>query len=161
MVLKRPSAHLHPDKTHSTSAKRAKPAFEAGSSPADQTHTPHQAPVAELNPEVIVSPRKTVSEGPQIDIALVDLFAGLRTVHVAARTTRINFVLSAAAEKCPFANRLAKRNKIIETCFEDVRRMDKKWATYFVNDALTLKAKAILVIGVFACEGLSKARGKG
>ena len=103
----------------------------------------------------------TTDEGPQIDIALVDLFAGLRTVHVAAKSTRVNFVLNAAAEKCPFANRLARRNNIIEQLFEDVRKMDKKWANDFVSDALALKAKAVLVIGGFPCKGLSKARGKG
>ena len=68
--------------------------------------------------------------------------------------------MCAAAEKCPFANRLAKKNNIIEQLFEDVRSMDKKWAKDFVSDALAFKAKAILVIGGFPCKGLSKARGK-
>ena len=57
--------------------------------------------------------RETVSEGPQIDIALVDCFAALRTVYVAAQATRIHFVLSTAAEKCLFANTLARRNSFI------------------------------------------------
>ena len=137
VVLKRPSAHLHPDKTDKgASAKRAKPASEAGSPPVAQTHKLQQAAVAELTQEVTVPPRETVSEGPQIYIALVDLFAGMRTIHVAAKTTRINFVLSAAAERCPFANKFAKRNKMIETLFEDFRKMDKEWATSFVADVL-------------------------
>ena len=54
-----------------------------------------------------------VSEGLALDIALVNLFAGLRAVHVAAKGTRIKFVLTAAAEKCPFAEKLAKINHIL------------------------------------------------
>ena len=78
---------------------------------------------------------------------------------MAAKTTRVNFVLSAAVEKCPFASKLAERNHIIETLFEDIKRMDKKWAKAFVDDAIALNAKAILVIGGSSCKGLSKARG--
>ena len=48
-------------------------------------------------------------------------------------------------KKIPFASRLAKKNKHIEKLFEDVRAMDKKWANDFVNDALALGAKSILV----------------
>ena len=40
-----------------------------------------------------------------MDIAVVDLFAGLGAVHVAAEGTRANLVLAHAAEKCPFANK--------------------------------------------------------
>ena len=63
-----------------------------------------------------------VSEGLALDIALVDLFAGMRTVHVAARGTCIKIVLTAAAEKCPFANKLARTNQILETLFEDIQK---------------------------------------
>ena len=38
------------------------------------------------------------NEGKQLDIALVNLLAGLRTVHVAAEGTRANSVLAHAAE---------------------------------------------------------------
>ena len=114
------------------------------------------------NPMVNLEPlHRTTNEGHKIDIALVDLFAGLRTVHVAAKSTRVNFVLCASAEKCPFANKLAKKNKIIEKLFEDVKLMDKTWAKAFVSDAITLGAKCILIIGGFPCKGLSMARGKG
>ena len=67
----------------------------------------------------------TVSDGPALDIALVDLFAGLRTVHVVAKGTRVTFVLTAAAEKCPSANKLAKTNKIREMSYEDIHKMDE------------------------------------
>ena len=50
--------------------------------------------------------RRKVNEGKQLDIAVVDLFAGLRTVHIAAEGTRANLVLAHATEKCPFATRL-------------------------------------------------------
>ena len=102
----------------------------------------------------------TASEGHCTEIALVDLFAGLRTVHVAAKTTGIDFVLCASAEKCPFANKLAKKNKIAEKLFTDVKHMNKEWAKAFVADAIALGAKCIFVIGGFPCKGLSKARGK-
>ena len=45
--------------------------------------------------------QRITNEGQTIDIALVDLFAGLRTVHVAAKSTRVNFVLCASADKMP------------------------------------------------------------
>ena len=35
--------------------------------------------------------QRMADEGKQLDIAVVDLFAGLRTVHVAAEGTRANF----------------------------------------------------------------------
>ena len=104
-------------------------------------------------------PHEALNDGQRIDIALVDLFAGLRTVHVAAKSTRVNFVLCAAAEKCPFANKLAKNNRIMETLFEDVRSMNKNWGKNFISDAITLGAKCILVIGGVPCKGVSKARG--
>ena len=50
--------------------------------------------------------RRKANEGKQLDIAVVDLFAGLRTVHVAAERTRAKLVLAHATEKCPFATRL-------------------------------------------------------
>ena len=93
-------------------------------------------------PTVNLDPlHRTTNECQTIDIALVDFFAGFRTVHVAAKSTRVNFVLCASAEKCPFANRLTKKNKIIEKLFEDVKHMDKTWAKAFVSDAITLGAK--------------------
>ena len=64
--------------------------------------------------------RRVANEGKQLDIALVDLFAGLRTVHVASEGTRANFVLAHAPETCPFANqidvKITLRSKCIQTC---------------------------------------------
>ena len=99
------------------------------------------------------------NEGKQLDIAVVDLFAGLRTVHVAAEGTRANVVLANAVEKCPFANKIDVKNNIAEQVHTDVRLLDKTWADAFVAEALRLKAKVILVIGGFPCKGLSHARG--
>ena len=56
--------------------------------------------------------------------------------------------------------KLAKHNNIITTLFEDIRNMDKTWATFFVADAVRLEASAILVVGGFPCKGLSRARGE-
>ena len=90
--------------------------------------------------------RRMANEGQQLDIAVVDLFAGLRTVHVAAEGTRANPVLAHAAEKCPFANKIAIQNNIAETVHADVRLLDKTWADAFVAEAIRLKARVILVI---------------
>ena len=131
------------------SARKTLPTVVGASSkkrPKPQLPAPSAAPV-------------TVNEGPALDIAPVDLFAGLRTVHVAARGTRIKFVLTSAAEKCPSAKKLAKHNNIIETLFEDIRSMVETWAKSFVAEAIRLKASAVLVVGGFPCKGLSRARG--
>ena len=119
-----------------------------------------QHPADKVISEAQAVSRETVSEGPQIDIALVDLFAGLRTVHAAAQVTWINSVLSTAAEECPFANKLAKRSSIIEMSYEDVKKTGQKLNKSFVADALRLGTKAILVIGGLPCKGLSHAPGK-
>ena len=92
-------------------------------------------------------------------IAVVDLFAGLRTVHVAAEGTELKIGLSHAAEKCDFANHLSKKNKVQETLFEDVRHMKTDWAIAFVAEALALGVAAIFIIAGFPCKGLSRARG--
>ena len=47
------------------------------------------------------------NEGQPKEVALVDLFAGLRTVHIAAPGVGMRISVCHAAEKCPFANALA------------------------------------------------------
>ena len=79
---------------------------------------------------------------------------------MAARSTRARFVLSAASEKCPFANKLASKNAIVETLFKDIKSLDKKWADKFVAEAIRLGAKAVMATGGFPCKGLSRAREK-
>ena len=102
----------------------------------------------------------TANEGRQTkSIALVDLFAGLRTVHVAAKTTQIKIVLAHSAEKCSFANALAKKNNVQEHLHLDVRHLDLKWAEKFVEEALERGAEIIIAFGGFPCKGLSKVRG--
>ena len=50
-------------------------------------------------------PAPQTNESPQmVRLAVVDLFAGLRTVHVAAKLAKVIIVLSHSAEKCKFAN---------------------------------------------------------
>ena len=75
--------------------------------------------------------RRKANEGKQLDIAVVDLFAGLRTVHVAAEGTRANLVLAHSAEKCPFAKQIAIKNNIAEKVHTDVRLLDSTWADAF------------------------------
>jgi hypothetical protein len=93
--------------------------------------------------------RRQANEGKQLDIAAADLFAGLRTVHVAAKGTRANLVLAHATEKCPFAKRLQSKTTLQKRCIIDVRLLDSKWADAFVAEALRLKARVILVMEVF------------
>ena len=103
---------------------------------------------------------KPVNESrPNVRAAVVDLFAGLRTVHVAAKGSGIEIVLSYAAEKCKFANGLAGKNEIAEAVLEDVKMMDKKWAKAFVEQSRSEGVQVIIVIGGFPCKGLSHARG--
>ena len=65
----------------------------------------------------------------KVNIAVVELFAGLRTTHEAAKyVNKLNIVLSHAADKCPFANHLAKKNRIKEKLFLDVCNMCGEWA---------------------------------
>ena len=72
--------------------------------------------------------RQAYSDAPKkVKIALIELFAGLRTTHVAARLVKeIQIVLSHASEKCPFSNLLALKNNIQELLHTDVARMDSK-----------------------------------
>ena len=44
---------------------------------------------------------------------MIELFAGLRTVHVAGKRP-VDIMLFHAATKCPFADSLAEKNKIKE-----------------------------------------------
>ena len=102
-----------------------------------------------------------MNESPKtIRSAVVDLFAGLRTVHLASKGTGIDVVLSYAAKKCQFANDLAAKNEIKEQLMDDVKKMDKHWAKRFVDEAIAAKAELIILIGGFPCKGLSKARGE-
>ena len=123
--MKRPSADISKCNNDSDENDRTGKRARIVTITPDTTSAPPQQqdkpiPTVELEPL-----HKTINEGQSIDIALVDLFAGLRTVHVAAKSTRVNFVLCASAEKCPFANRLAKKNKNTEKLFTDVKHMDK------------------------------------
>lgn len=98
--------------------------------------------------------------GTEIRLAAIELFAGLRTTHVAAKSVHnLSIVLSHAAEKCPFANHLARKNGIQEKLFLDVANLNDQWASDFVDEAEKLQAHAILIIGGFPCKGLSRQRG--
>ena len=92
--------------------------------------------------------RKDHSEGfSNTKVALVDLFAGLRTVHVATPGVEISVVVSHAAEKCPFANSLAKKNGIKEKVFKDVRDMDEGWEKSFIDEAIEAEAAFAVIWG--------------
>ena len=97
----------------------------------------------------------------KVNIAVVELFAGLRTTHVAATYVKnLNIVLSHAAEKCPFANKLAKKNRVKEKLFLDVSKMSQEWAIEFTKEAIQEGAEAILLIAGFPCKGLSRQNGQ-
>ena len=96
---------------------------------------------------------------------MVELFAGLRTGHVAADMIsgldyHFRIVHAHAAECCAFANTLAKKNKVNERLSTDVKTLDNNWATNFVEIAKTQKAEVILIIEGFPCKGLSRQGGK-
>ena len=92
-------------------------------------------------------------------LALVEFFAGLRTTHLAARPLEDDcIVMSHAAEKCEFANRLAAKNNADETLHTDVRALGESWAKYVVEDAKKRECQVILVVAGFPCKGLSRNR---
>ena len=67
----------------------------------------------------------------------MELFAGLRTTHVAAqKVKRLQIALSVAAESCPFANSVARKNRIKERLFVNVKDLDDRWANSFVASCL-------------------------
>lgn len=90
-----------------------------------------------------------------VDLAIVELFAGLRATHAAARKVKgLKIVLAQSAGKCASANVLASKSKIAKTLFEDVRSLDDKWATSVVEEAKKKKAPAKIIIAGFPCKGL-------
>ena len=92
-------------------------------------------------------------------LALVELFAGLRTTHLAAQVLEeVCIVMSHAAEKCDFANRLAVKNKVDEVVHTDVKAMGEAWAASFVEEAKKKECQVILVMAGFPCKGLSRNR---
>ena len=92
-------------------------------------------------------------------LALVELFAGLRTTHLAAKELdSACIVMSHAAEKCEFANGLSAKNRIQETLYTDVREMSEDWAKQFVEAASKRECQVILVVAGFPCKGLSRNR---
>ncbi len=83
----------------------------------------------------------------------------MRTTHLAARAAEdIEIVMSHAAEKCDFANRLAAKNRIDEVLHTDVKALGESWAKGFVEDALKKECMVILVMAGFPCKGLSRNR---
>ena len=156
--MKRPSADIPKDRSDSDEKEKDGKRARIVTIETDTTQPQQQdIPIPTVKPDPL---HKIANEGHSIDIALVDLFAGLRTVHVAAKTTRINFVLCASAEKCPFANKLAKNNKIYEKLFTDVKHMDKDWAKAFVADELSWALSAFSSLEVFHAKACQWPEGK-
>ena len=66
----------------------------------------------------------------------MELFAGLRTTHLAAKgLDSAKIVMSHAAEKCESAGNLSVKNRVQETLDTDVRDMNEAWAKQFVEEA--------------------------
>ena len=92
-----------------------------------------------------------------IRVALLEMFAGLRTCHVAVKKVKhLNFVVSHAAECCAFANAIAQKNGIQETLHRDVHLLNEEWAAAFIAEAVQQEADAILIAGGFPCKDLSR-----
>lgn len=104
------------------------------------------------------SRQSDTSESPkQIRVALLEMFAGLRTCHLAVRKVKcMKFVVSHAAECCEFANALARKNEIEEVLHKDVQLLNEDWASDFIAEAVKQKADAALVVGGFPCIDLSR-----
>ena len=111
--MKRPSADIPKDRSDSDekekTGKRARIVIIES-----DTNQPRQQdiPIPTVQPDPL---HDIANEGHSIDIALVDIFAGLRTVHVAAKTSGINFVLCASAENAPSPTSSPKRNKSLRS----------------------------------------------
>ena len=115
--MKRPSADIPKDRRDSDETQKTGKRHRIVTIEPDINQPWQQdIPIPTVQPDPL---HDIANEGHSTEIALVDLFAGLRTVHVAAKTTGINFVLCASAEKCPFANKLAKKNKIYDQAKKD------------------------------------------
>ena len=97
---------------------------------------------------------------PVARLALVELFAGLRTGRLAAELQGVEVPLSAAAECCPFANSSAERRGSPEDLYHDVRELDEGWASAFVAQAVRLGLTLILLVAGFPCAGTSRSRGR-
>ena len=80
----------------------------------------------------------------------MELFAGLRTTHLAAKALDgACIVMSHAAEECEFANSLSVKNRVEETLHTDVRDMGEGWAKQFVEAASKRECQVILVVAGF------------
>ncbi len=104
--------------------------------------------------------RTRFSKALRKKIAIVDLFAGIRTAHLAAALAGADVVLAVAAENCPFANSVAQRNHITETLVEDIKLLTQEWAEKFAAEAEEKGAHLILIVAGFPCKGLSACRGR-
>ena len=102
---------------------------------------------------------KTVNEGKQKQrIAVVDLFAGLRTVHVAGRGP-IDIVLALSSREMRLRRSTSEENQIKEVLHKSVKALQGTWAVDFIKESKAQGAKAVLVIGGFPCKDLSRAKG--
>ena len=151
-----------------------KPQQKTGETPAVPTSLPGErtappwkpqqkataAPIRDIPaPKVPVLKARRNESRKKLYLALVELFAGLRTTHLAARVLEdVDIVMSHAAEKCDFANRLAEKNKIDETLHTDVKELGETWAQKFVDEAVKKECQVILVMAAFPCKGLSRNR---
>ena len=112
--------------------KTVSPPEEEAAQPVDRPPAPWkpQQRQAAIPEKVIPAPKVPVLKARRNEgrkntyLALVELFAGLRTTHLAARHLEdVCIVMSHAAEKCEFANRLAAKNKFDEVLHTDVKSL--------------------------------------
>ena len=139
--------------TGETPAVPSSPAEERTAPPWKPQQKASAAPLRDIPaPKVPVLKARRNESRKKLYLALVELFAGLRTTHLAARVLEdVDIVMSHAAEKCDFANRLAEKNKIDEILHTDVKELGETWAQSFVDEAVKKECQVILVMAGFPC----------
>ena len=94
-------------------------------------------------------------------IALLELFAGLRTAHLAAKQENLPVVASLSAEIDDYANELAKKNHPESRCIGDVKKLDKTAIGAWIAAAYLAGAVVAIIVAGFPCKGTSRLRKTG
>ena len=91
---------------------------------------------------------------------MVELFAGLKRSHiVSAEVPELDISTSTAAQSCPFASLLAKKNNIDELPFKDARGMGQIWAIVLIAEARRRGCRCAFIIAGLSCNCTSQSRG--
>ena len=94
-------------------------------------------------------------------IALLELFARLRTAHLAAKQENLPVVASLSAEIDDYANELAKKNHPESRCIRDVKKLDKTTIEAWISAAYLAGAIVNITVAGFPCKGTSRLRKTG